>query len=383
MSRAKPALLLAMALGGWRAIGRAQPMINPPAPDAMLSTRFSTPLTYDAALARLERYYEVQVGRKLAVALPEIAPHQHFEVWHDMWVFFEPANGQTAVTIKRPTEGINSRLVKSWMVDLAGRLEALMPVEFKEEPPLREVESEIYASRTDLARALESEPSMKAIATWEHAGLMVSAAPLTWVVMAPTGLHGVHHVTVGAESAAAAKQLLAKLMRGVLMPGICSAYSEAAELDQEVRNLAGSKSAEAGVNAAQAVYIPNMDEKYLESRVRAEPEMARRTAAAQGQYAIRFRLDRAYRKVTVSWMELAGYARATGKFDAERALGQAALPNPKLPPQSGAPLTARTKLPVLQPGAYRVRLEGEDANGQAARIDERTYWFDGKTFEEL
>jgi hypothetical protein len=82
-------------------------------------------------------------------------------------------------------------------------------------------------------------------------------------------------------------------------------------------------------------------------------------------------------------MELAGYARATGKFDAERALGQAALPNPKLPPQSGAPLTARTKLPVLQPGAYRVRLEGEDANGQAARIDERTYWFDGKTFEEL
>ena len=88
-----------------------------------------------------------------------------------------------------------------------------MPIEFKEEPPLREVESEIYASRTDLARALGSEPSMKAIATWEHAGLMVSAAPLTWVVMAPTGPHGVHHVTVEAESAAAAKQLLARLMQ--------------------------------------------------------------------------------------------------------------------------------------------------------------------------
>ena len=92
----------------------------------------------------------------------------------------------------------------------------------------------------------------------------------------------------------------------------------------------------AGVNAAQAVYIPNMDEKYLESRVRAEPEMVKRTAAAQGQYAIRFRLDKSYRKVTVSWMELAGYARATGKFDAERALGQSALPNPKLPPQAGS-----------------------------------------------
>jgi hypothetical protein len=38
---------------------------------------------------------------------------------------------------------------------------------------------------------------------------------------------------------------------------------------------------------------------------------------------------------------------------------------------------------VLKPGAYRVRLEGEDAAGQKGRIDERTYWFDGRTFEEL
>ncbi len=64
-------------------------------------------------------------------------------------------------------------------------------------------------------------------------------------------------------------------------------------------------------------------------------------------------------------------------------LGQSTLPNPKPSPQAGSPLTARTKLPALKPGAYRVRLEGEDAPGQAARIDERTYWFDGKTFEEL
>jgi hypothetical protein len=40
-------------------------------------------------------------------------------------------------------------------------------------------------------------------------------------------------------------------------------------------------------------------------------------------------------------------------------------------------------LPVLKPGAYRVRLESEDAAGQPARIDQRTYWFDGKTFEEI
>lgn len=383
MRASKRALVLALALGGCAATVRAQPLVSPPAPDAVLSTRFPAPLTYAAALARLDSYYDEQVGRKLSVAFPEIAPHCHFEVWHDMWVFFEPANGQTTVTLKRPTEGINSRLVKSWMLDLAGRLEAAMPLEFKEEPPLHEVGGDIYATRNDLVRALGTETSLKPIATWEHAGVMVSAAPLTRVVLAPAGPHGVHRVTVAAESAAAAKQLLVKLMQGVLKPGICGAYSEEVELDQEVRDLASGKSAAAGVTASPAVYIPNMDEKYLEGRVRAEPEMVKRLAAALGQYAIRFRVDKSYRKVTVSWISLDGYARATGKYEGERALGQSALPNPKLPPQAGSPLTARTKLPMLTPGAYRVRLEGESAAGQADKIDERTYWFDGKTFEEL
>ena len=381
MSQSKRALVLALVLGGCAAAGWAQTLVSPPGPDAVLSTRFPTPLTYEAALARLESYYDEQVGRKLAAAFPEIAPHCHFEVWHDMWVFFEPANGQTMVTLKRPTEGVASRLVKSWMLNLAGRLETASPLEFKEEPPLHEVAGDIYASLNDLAWALQTETAMKPIATWEHAGVLVSAAPLTWVVMAPAGLHGVHRVTVAAESAVAAKQLLAKLMQGVLKPGIYGAYSEEAELDQEVHELASGKSAAVGVTASQAVYIPNMDEKYMQGKVRAEPEMVKRSAAAQGQYAIRFRVDKSYRKVTVSWLSLDGYARATGKYEGERALGQSALPNPK--PQAGSPLTARTKLPMLTPGAYRIRLESEDAAGQTGKIDERTYWFDGKTFEEI
>jgi hypothetical protein len=147
--------------------------------------------------------------------------------------------------------------------------------------------------------------------------------------------------------------------------------------------MAGGESAERGVIASQAVSIPNLDEKHLEDKVRAEPEMVKRSAAALGHYAIRFRLDKSYRSVTVSWTELAGYERSTGKYAAEQALGQSALPNPKMPPQAGSPLTARTKLPMLKPGAYRIRLEGEDATGQAGKIDERRYWFDGKTFEEL
>jgi hypothetical protein len=379
MSQSTRAWFLALALG---LIGRAQPPIGPP-PQVLLSTRFVTPLTYEAALARLGGYYDDQVGRGLSVAFPEIAPRCHFEVWHDMWVFFAGAGGQTTVTLKRTTAGIAGLLIKSWMLDLAGRLDAAMPLEFREEPPLHEIEGDIDASRRDLWRTLGTTTSMKLITTWEHAGMMVSAAPLTWVVLAPAGPHGVHHVTVAAENAAAARQLLAKLMQGVLKPGIYAVYSEEVELDQEVRNLASGKSAAATASSSPGVYIPNMDEKYLEGKVRAEPEMIKRSAAALGQYTVRFRVDKSYRKIAVSWMELAGYVRATGKYNGERALGQSALANPKLTPQAGSALTARTKLSRLAAGAYRVRLAGEDTSGQSGKIDERSYWFDGKTFEEL
>ena len=151
MSQSKRAWLLALALVP---IGRAQPTVTPPAPAVVLTTRFVTPLTYEAALARLARYYDDQVGRELPVAFPEIAPHCHFEVWHDMWAFFAPDGGRTTVTLKRPTAGIASLLVKSWMLDLAGRLEAAMPLDFHEEPPLHQVEGDIEASRSDLARVL-------------------------------------------------------------------------------------------------------------------------------------------------------------------------------------------------------------------------------------
>ena len=49
------ALAVAMALGGCGALGRAQSLLSAPPADAVLSTRFPTPLTYEAALARLRR----------------------------------------------------------------------------------------------------------------------------------------------------------------------------------------------------------------------------------------------------------------------------------------------------------------------------------------
>src|ERR1035441_324078 len=180
MSQSQRAWLLALALVP---VGRAQPLIGPPAPAGGRATRLVTPLPYEAALARLAGYYDDEVGQPLPVAFPEIAPRCHFEAWHDMWVFFAPAVGQTTtVTLKRPTAGIASLLVKNWMLDLAGRLDAAMPLEFREEEHTSELQSDIEASRSDLARALGTTTSMRPIPTWEHAGMLVSVAPLTWVV---------------------------------------------------------------------------------------------------------------------------------------------------------------------------------------------------------
>ena len=144
---------------------------------------------------------------------------------------------------------------------------------------------------------------MKAIATWEHAGLMVSAAPLAWVVLASTGLTACITSPSTRRSAAAAEQLLAKLTAGNLearhMLGVFRGSGNGPGGPQSGRQQVGGWPAS---TRRRRYTFRIWIEKYLESRVRAEPEMVKRTAAAQGQYAIRFRLDKSYRKVTVSWM---------------------------------------------------------------------------------
>src|SRR5215472_12065014 len=112
-------VLLVFAAGG-----TAQVFGGGPTAETLLTTQFHTPLTYEAALDKLDQYYQEQVGRKLAFAFPEIAPKQHYEVWHDIWVSFEPADERTLVTMKRPADNVTDRLVRSWMLGVAGRLNA-------------------------------------------------------------------------------------------------------------------------------------------------------------------------------------------------------------------------------------------------------------------
>ncbi len=75
---------------------------------------------------------------------------------------------------------------------------------------------------------------MQLLATWQHAGLMVSASPLILITLAPAGRHGARQFTVKAETAAAARQLTAKITAALKKPCVCAAYSETAELEQEL-----------------------------------------------------------------------------------------------------------------------------------------------------
>jgi len=353
-------------------------LFGPPAARGVLLVgEFRTRLPYETALQRLDRYYEEQIGRKIAVALPRVASNIHYDVWHDMWISFQPAGEALAITMKHAGDAVTARLGRGWMMEIAGRTQGELPIEFKELPPLQSAEADLFASRKDLVQALAAQPSMTPVLTWEHAGLIVSAAPLAAITLAFAGARGVHHATITAESAAAAKQLLATLVTASSKPCICGVYSEAAELDDEIGRAARDKAED----TAQKLSVVNMDPKVIEGQLRAEPEMQKRAAAVAGYSVVRYRIDKPYVRVNIRWTGLEGYNREDGKFQAEREAGQSSIAAPRMP-ASGPPLSGRTKLDALKPGAYRVTLEGELA-GQKIKIDERDFWFDGKRFEEL
>jgi hypothetical protein len=366
------------------AVAEAQAFPLPPVPKIVLITaRFRAPLTSAIVLDRLDRFYDEQVGRKLALALPEISPNHRYEIWHDMWVDFEPSGDSTGITLKRPTAPDSNRLAKGWMLELAGRLEAPLPLEFLESTPMHLVSGDLWASQRDAARALDSTLSMVSLPSWQHAGLLVASSPLATIEFARSGLQGIHHVTVTAESSAAAKQIWTSLQRAAARPCICSAWSEEAQLEEEVKSGAQVKSDTLAVTASKALYVPQLDTSRMEQKLRDEPEMHTRLLAAQGQYAIKYRLNQPYRKATIGWLELTGYNKADGKFTAERPVGESTFTAPKMALPSSVPATARTKLPPLSPGAYRILLDAVDAAGHITRVDERIYWFDGKVFEEM
>jgi len=234
-----------------------------------------------------------------------------------------------------------------------------------------------------VARAFLAQPSFRLLDTWQHAGLLVSPDPLVRIALASSS-RGVHRVTVTAENLPAAKQLTAKLVAALNRPCVCAAYSETAEIDEELRKDAIEKAENPNATTVQRLYLSRLDPKQVEEKQRAEPEMQKRLAAASGWVGIKYRVDKAYAKINIRWVELTGYSRPDGKFEGERPIGATVVANVRMAGPSGAQLTARTKLTgVLKPGAYRIAIESDTVAGEKVRIDQRDYWFDGKTFEEL
>jgi hypothetical protein len=368
---------LALGLAPDRALAQHVLAGNPTA-QVMVTAECRIPMKYEAALAVLAEYYDEQVGRKLAVALPEIAPRQHYDVWHDIWIAFGPDGDSTSMTMKRPADSITNRLVKSWMLAIAGRLRADFPLKYTESGAPVTTEMDIYATQRDLPAVLKSVPGMKPLATWQHVGMAVSASPMLSVTMEHAGLHGVHHLFLEAENAAALRQLMAALQQGSLRPCVCGVYSESAEIDAEISKATEAQSSLIGTHTAGSVFNPEATRKHEEDAMRAKPEFKQRIATAAGYYGVKFRPDKPYRQATVTWIELQGYVRETGAFTGERVLGKSNVAAPRPPAGSAPPLSVRMKLPPLAPGAYRIRLDGDEA-----RVDERIFWFDGKIFEEL
>lgn len=358
----------------------AQPA-PPPNPDVLVTTTFDAPLTSTAILERLDSYYDEEVGRKRAIAFPEIAPHRHFEVWHEMWAQFEPSGDHTRVTLKKLSDATTTRIAKSSMLDFAGRLNVDSVLSFKEEPGLRSLQGEVYSSRKDLATLLASQPGLRSLPSWLHSALFVSADPLMKISLSFSGLHGARQLTVTTVDLASARALMAKLQQGSGVAGICGVFSEeielAAELHEAAQNRSDSITSTAGV---PSLYHPQMDLKYIEERLRSDPAMQKRLSAAKGEFDVRFRVDKSYRKVTLLWSQLTGYSAATGAFASAANLGETSIPGVHRVP--GAPLTARIHLETLKPAVFRLRLTGEGMGGEAASIDERVFVFDGKTFEE-
>jgi hypothetical protein len=274
-------------------------------------------------------------------------------------------------------------VAKSWMLDIAGRLNANLPLVFKEESGLRTVESGICTSRKDLAAVLATQPALRSLGSWRRSALFVAAEPLTRVALSTAGQRGTRQLTVTTVDLPSAKALMAKLQQEAAAPGICGAFSEEAELNLEIHDTAQNQNDTfTNADGTPKVYHPQVDLKYVEERLRSDPGMQKRIASAHGNYDIRFRVDRAYPKITLAWSELTGYSAANGSFEAARDLGRTSLPNAHKLTPSTPPMTARVHLEPLPAGAYRVRLSGEGMAGEAIPIDERTFWFDGKTFEE-
>ena len=125
--------------------------------------------------------------------------------------------------------------------------------------------------------------SERPLVSWRHSALFVSAGPLMEVLRSQAGPHAIRKLTITGEDAAAAKQLLVKLQQGPPGAAISGAFSEEVELEAEIHETAQNRRDNiVSGPAAETLYHPQMDLKYLEERIRKEPVMQKRDRDGHG-----------------------------------------------------------------------------------------------------
>ena len=352
-------------------------------PRVVLESEFHSPETVESNLARLDEFYQAEVGAGVKEVLGAIAPGRYFENWHGIWISFDAAAaGGATVRLWRPMEPSSLEVAKRWMLELAGRMGAETALVFHQGPAVVMAAGEVYASRRDVSQVLEKvAPALRPVPAWRQKAGFASADPPALVELDRPGSSGLSRLTVTTAKPADARRILDALSRNT-QTRVCAVINETQVLEEEIHRAAEALERDHHMRTDGIVLNLGTGFKGYEDTARANPAMQKRLAAARDSYLVRYRLDRVYRKARLRWTRLENYARPGGTFDRETKLADSELP-PAAPGDTGKPPSVRFHFPALVPGAYRLRLVEVTAPGTEVNIDERTFWFDGKLFQEM
>ena len=241
--------------------------------------------------------------------------------------------------------------------------------------------TEVYAGRSDVAAALAGPaPWLRPLPNWNYQVTFAAADPVALVEMERAGTNGLRRLSVSMENAARARALVEAVGR-LPRTCLCGVVNQTLALEEEIHRRAESLEREMHLRSGGIVLNLGTGTKGFEDKVRATPEMKKRAAAARDAYVVRYRLVRAYPRVLLRWSRLLNYHLQNGEFEGVKVMAETVLGAGRRSPD-GQPAAARLHVTGLEPGAYRLRLAATSAAGET-RIDERTYWFDGKLFQEI
>jgi hypothetical protein len=352
------------------------------APKTVIETVFEAGLPPDQVRPRLELYYREQLGKASTEILGELGPGLYFDNWRRFYLSVKPSAAGSSITLRRAADSAQTRSVKSWMLEVAGRLLLEGPLSFHEAGAVQAVSLDVFGSRRDVAEAVKRvQPELRPMPS-KLSALFVAPDPFTEVELESGGSNGMNRLQVIMEKQADARSLLAKIQQSFKPARIAGVVDETTVVEQDLQKQAAEVELQTRMRAMGTLLTMGTGSRVFEDKVRNTPEMQKRLAAARDVYLVKYRLDQPYRKLVFRWSRLPNYSQTGGSLDGEVPLTQAAQANAVRTDGAEFP-SVRLQIPAIQPGAYRIRMDAEKGVGPPVALDDRTFWFDGKRFDEL